>query len=79
MAVYLSLSPSQALVKQSLQRALDAEISFSISRNIAVTCLADRVGSTLLRGTTGVPTFVFCSGVIGKRIIGRYLFWGQAA
>ena len=28
MAVYLSLSPSQALVKQSLQRALDAEISF---------------------------------------------------
>lgn len=74
MAVYLSLFPGQVLIEQGFQRALDAEIPASISRNIALTCFADRVGSTLLRGTIGSPTFAVCSGVIGQWIIGSHLF-----
>jgi hypothetical protein len=78
MAVNLTLPPGQALVEQSFQRALDAEIPLLDIPNIAVTCFADRVGSTLLRGTIGRPTFAVCSGVIGQWIIGSHLlvrFW----
>jgi hypothetical protein len=78
MAVYLSLTPGQALVEQSFQRALDAEIPLlDIPEHRAdLLCRSRRVN--LAARNYRQPTFAVCSGVIGQWIIGSHLlirFW----
>gem|GEM_PF-2128310 len=72
----------QELVEKGFNRALMPKYRSSTSRNIAVTCFADRVGSALLRGTIVRPPLTVCSVVIGQWIISchhifrfRRFFW----